>query len=160
MNDFKTDTISFDDDASNTKSGTELTYSHIVMEHIQAISRLSCKDWYGGYWMDNGEISIYRESSREAYTNAVLGLFDLVDHALDEETKGKIKDYFEKYKATDYDINEKINNHGGKLPPALLDHYLDTLAHHRRELFRILLSSLNKIKFFNADMALGEKQNE
>lgn len=152
------ETIGFDDDSHSSQSQA-VTYTQIVMEHIRTISQLSCKDWFGGYWMKNEGVVLYRESSRESYMNAVDGLYDLCEHKLDEDAQAEFKTFIDEYKALEKQVFEFLSQSpvGDDFTENDVDYELDKLAKKRRDLFRIIIRSLNRIKFFDGDSVAVEE---
>lgn len=114
------DNIQFVDAESFQGGGKEvITFRDIVLKHVQNISKLASREWCGGYWnerpMASGtmvtSIKTYVEDSREAYSNAVDYLADMLAPHFDE---AMIKDEEENNNAIEkakescmYEHNEK-----------------------------------------------------
>lgn len=137
----------FDDDAYSGQD-QKVTYESIVMMHIKKISELSCKDFYGGYWMRDDEKTQYRESTREAFINAIHGLYDLTHfrlkkkEAIKEKIQNVINEYDELLK--DFSENPPYN-------PNYVDDKLDDIAFKTREVLQMILEDLNNTKFFEGN---------
>lgn len=123
-----------------SSKGGDFDFRFIMLMHLQRITRLSSKEFRGGFWQDRTKVinniavkeHYYVEDSREAYGNAVDCLADLLLPHFDQNMRRR-----------EFAINKELED----LEEEDESKYKDFKVKNKRKMFRALCSYLKKINY-------------
>lgn len=140
----------------------KLSFKMIVMQHLKKITMISSQEFRGGFWKEsignketNIGVKVYITDTREAYTNAVEVLADLLWTHFDKKMKDKEKELNKTLKEQHKEILEgkdykKLSIEQKKIEISI------TRRKNRQELFRHINDFLNR-KGYMGSVALTDE---
>lgn len=95
-----------------------ISFKDIMLRHLQKIAQMSCQEFTGGYWnskpMSMGSVAttmeVYVPDTREAYSNAIDCLHDLLIPYFDKQCNEEIKVVEEKLEKLRKESYHKLEN--------------------------------------------------
>jgi hypothetical protein len=130
-----------------------LTFTQIILMHINRCVMNGSTEWHGGYWNtktinQGGVIStekVYVRDSREVYTNSIIMLRAILTGYFDKKMEERDKKLYPKIK----ELNEKIKKATDKKE---IDKYITDKIGYAIELFEELVKLCKRHNFFEEEV--------
>lgn len=155
-------------DAETYKGGFKdgLTFKEIVMLHLKQIISFECVEMRGGFWVTKSKISHgiitetkeYEPDTREVFSNAVNGLYDLLLPLFDKPMSEKAKELNLRLETIRKDCIKETSNKDEEILPVefyngkdrlLVEQYRYKKLRLMREMFQELSLFLNRISYLS-----------